>query len=30
VIRSDGTTGGYNRGEQAKITILQKEKALSV
>jgi O-6-methylguanine DNA methyltransferase len=28
VIRSDGTAGGYNRGEIAKISILTKEKAL--
>ena len=28
VIRSDGKTGGYNRGSQKKITILQKEGAL--
>lgn len=25
VIRSDGTTGGYNRGEENKISILKKE-----
>ena len=27
VIRSDGTTGGYNRGRTQKIKILRKEKA---
>ena len=28
VIRSNGTLGGYNRGEEAKIKILKKEKYL--
>lgn len=28
VIRSDGKTGGYNRGAENKIKMLQKEKAL--
>lgn len=28
VVRSDGKTGGYNRGEKAKIEILRKEKAM--
>lgn len=28
VIRSDGKTGGYNRGAQNKIKILKKEKAI--
>lgn len=28
VIRSDGTTGGYNRGSHRKHTLLKKEKAL--
>lgn len=28
VIRSDGKTGGYNRGAENKIKILKKEKAL--
>ncbi len=28
VIRSDGKTGGYNRGESNKIKILKKEKAI--
>ena len=28
VIRSDGKIGGYNRGEEAKIVILKKEKYL--
>jgi methylated-DNA-[protein]-cysteine S-methyltransferase len=27
VIRSDGRTGGYNRGAEKKITILKREKA---
>lgn len=28
VVRSDGKTGGYNRGEEKKMEILKKEKAL--
>lgn len=28
VVRSDGTAGGYNRGEQNKISILQSEGAI--
>ena len=28
VVRSDGKTGGYNRGTQAKIKILRKEGAI--
>jgi len=28
VVRSDGKTGGYNRGEKAKIKILKKEGAI--
>jgi len=28
VIRSDGKTGGYNRGKRAKISLLTKEKYL--
>ncbi|MFA6552461.1 MAG: MGMT family protein [Candidatus Paceibacterota bacterium] len=28
VIRSDGKTGGYNRGKEIKIRILKKEKAI--
>jgi O-6-methylguanine DNA methyltransferase len=28
VIRSDGTTGGYNRGSAQKIKILKSEKAI--
>lgn len=28
VVRSDGQTGGYNRGAENKIKILRKEKAL--
>ena len=28
VIRSDGKTGGYNRGERKKISLLKKEKAI--
>jgi O-6-methylguanine DNA methyltransferase len=28
VIRSDGRIGGYNRGEERKIKILRKEKAI--
>jgi O-6-methylguanine DNA methyltransferase len=28
VIRSDGQSGGYNRGEAKKISILKREKAL--
>ena len=28
VIRSDGKTGGYNRGSQAKLALLKKERAL--
>lgn len=28
VIRSDGKTGGYNRGAENKIKILKKEKAI--
>jgi methylated-DNA-[protein]-cysteine S-methyltransferase len=28
VIRSDGKTGGYNRGKDQKIKILKKEKAI--
>ena len=28
VIRSDGKIGGYNRGEQEKISLLKKEKAI--
>lgn len=28
VIRSDGKTGGYNRGEKKKVEILKKEKAI--
>ncbi len=28
VVRSDGKTGGYNRGENTKISILKKEGAL--
>lgn len=29
VVRSDGKTGGYNRGEKNKIKILKKEGAIS-
>ena len=29
VVRSDGTTGGYNRGSLLKIEILKSERALS-
>ncbi len=29
VIRSDGKTGGYNRGAKKKIELLKKEKAVS-
>lgn len=28
VVRSDGQTGGYNRGRQNKIKLLKKEKAI--
>lgn len=28
VVRSDGTTGGYNRGAKNKIQLLKKEKAI--
>lgn len=28
VVRSDGRTGGYNRGQKAKISILKMEKAI--
>lgn len=28
VVRSDGTPGGYNRGANKKVSLLQKEKAL--
>lgn len=28
VIRSDGTAGGYNRGEKKKIVLLKKEKVI--